>query len=678
VKRVFGFFRSLARFIATLFVLGFSLLPLSALLVALPAVSPNEAVLTETVRPVKSWWRRTARRIFALVAGLVVLVALFAFALEVTSRLPLAPGGQLGTLAKKILGFAVTDFMPSDKEPAELPPGKTWLTPEELLGKQWMLRASVNKPNADEVLKRAAEKELAATEAELAERTQHVAKLRIMQDPDLAPILARPIWTLLPPTLVNHWPFVFLIVYAADLGLLLLIGKIPLAYNLRYLWVRRRDTILTAVVFTVVVALVIVLLAFVNGMYKLNEGTGVPGNILVLSEGSTDEIFSSLSGNDIGNIARQTAREDPQGRPLARPAGVQRVTPGPNGKALYGANDKPIPLPDDTPASIRDRAPYMESSETYMVMNQPVPTKPGETPRRRLLQVRAVEDCRMAAAVHNIEMYPGGKWFNTPAVERDGKHYLTCTIGEGAAGTLGEDIGKYRMEPGDTFRLGDEDWIVTGIMNTQGTTYGSEIWTGVDNTVVSAAGRGNKYTTLVLRMADNTEAASRALAYFLTDRFPEVKLKAFCEPDYYKELTKTNESFLICIVIVAVVMAVGGVFGVMNTMFASIAARMKEVGVMRILGFKRWQILIAFMLESLMIAFIGGFLGCILGSIANGFEATSTLSGGNGGGKSVTMKLIVDFQILGAGMLFTLILGRLGGLVPALSAMRQEILESLR
>ena len=73
--------------------------------------------------------------------------------------------------------------------------------------------------------------------------------------------------------------------YGTDLVLLLLIGKVPLAYNFRYLWVRRRDTLLTALAFTVVVALVVVLLAFVNGMYKLNESTGVPGNVLVLSEG---------------------------------------------------------------------------------------------------------------------------------------------------------------------------------------------------------------------------------------------------------------------------------------------------------------------------------------------------------------------------------------------------------
>ncbi|MBA4186713.1 MAG: hypothetical protein C0467_01720 [Planctomycetaceae bacterium] len=683
VKRAILFVRTVLRLIGTLFVIGFSLLPLAALLVALPAVSPNEAVLTDTVRPARSWLMRSLRRVFAFGAGLVVLVALFAFAIEVTSRLPLPSGGQLGTLAKKVLGSSVVELpflFPDDPEPASMPSGKTWMTPKELLGRQKTLQLSVAKPNADAILKSEAAKELAEVDAEIAERTPKLAKLRIMQDPVLSPILAKPLWTLLPPTLVQHWPFVFLIVYASDLGLLLLIGKVPLTYNLRYLWVRRRDTFLTAVVFTVVVALVIVLLAFVNGMYQLNESTGVPGNVLVLSEGSTDEIFSNLGYSDVGNVAREEVKADAQGRPFPKPIGVQLLTPGPDGKPLIGADGKLVPLPADAPASLRDRPLYMASSETYMVMNQPVPTKPGEQARRRLLQVRALEDCRIAAAVHNIDLYPGGKWFDKNSVQQgaDGKTYLACCIGEGAAGTLGADVGKRRLEPGDTFNLGDADWIVSGVMNTQGTTYGSEIWTGVTNTVVTSSGRGNKYTTLVLRMAENTEAASRAMAQRLQDEFTAVKLKAFSEPDYYKELTKTNESFLVCIVIVAVVMAIGGVFGVMNTMFASIAARMKEVGVMRILGFKRWQILIAFMLESLMIAFVGGLLGCIIGSFANGLEATSNLSGGQGGGKSVALKMIVDFQILAAGMLFTLVLGRLGGLVPAMSAMRMEILESLR
>lgn len=678
-KRLYGFVRGLFRFIGTLFVIGFSALPLSALLVALPAVSPNEAVLSDTVRPVKSWWRRTRRRAFALLSGLVVLVALFAFSIEVVSRLPLPTTGQLGSLAKKLLGFAFTDFLPDDPQPADHPIGKAWLTPNELFTRQKALRDSIARPNADQILRDESATELVEIDKEIKQRTPTSPKLQLMQDPTLSKYLAVPLWKLLPTTLIEHWPFVLLVVYVTDLALLLLIGRVPLAYNLRYLWVRRRDTIMTAVVFTVVVAVVIVLLAFVNGMYKLNENTGIPGNVLVLSEGSTDELFSNLAFGDVNNVTQLIIRDDEKNQPLPKPIGVQQLVPGPDGKPLVGADGKVQLLPPDAPAAIKEKAPHLASFETYMVMNQEVPTRPGEPKRRRFLQVRAMENVHVAAAVHNIELYPGGEWFNKRSVvEQGGKTYLACVIGEGAASTLGPDLGKPRLEVGDTFRLGDDDWMVVGLMKTQGTTYGSEIWTGITNTVVAGTGKANKYTTLVLRMEDNSEAGARGMAYFLQYRYDQVKLKAYAEPDYYKELTKTNEQFLFWIVTLAVVMAVGGVFGVMNTMFASIAARIKEVGVLRIIGFKRWQILISFMLESLIIATIGGALGCLLGLFANFFEASSTLSGGQGGGKSVSLKLIVDYQTIAAGMLFTLLMGRLGGLVPALSAMRMEILESLR
>src|SRR5207248_1909496 len=104
------------------------------------------------------------------------------------------------------------------------------------------------------------------------------------------------------------------VVYATDLLLLLLIGRVPLAYNFRYLWVRKRDTILTALAFTVVVALVIVLLSFVNGMYKLNESTGIPGNVMVLAEGSTDELFSNLGRSEAQYVEGQVKVPAPGGR----------------------------------------------------------------------------------------------------------------------------------------------------------------------------------------------------------------------------------------------------------------------------------------------------------------------------------------------------------------------------
>ncbi len=274
VRTRIAFQRAVVRLIGTLFVIGFSLLPLSALLVALPAVSPSEAVLTDTVRPVKSWWRRAARRAPAALAGVVVLVALLAFAIEVVARMPLPTGGQMSTLAKKVLSYSVADFplvsqfaFREDPRPDDLPSGTVWLEAAELLDKQKSLQKAVGRANLGVEARTQAQASLADTETEIAARTPNSPRLQLLQNPKLAPILAVPVWKLLPPVLVDHWPFVLLIVYGTDLLLLLLIGKVPLAYNFRYLWVRRRDTALTAVAFTVVVALVVVLLAFVNGMY---------------------------------------------------------------------------------------------------------------------------------------------------------------------------------------------------------------------------------------------------------------------------------------------------------------------------------------------------------------------------------------------------------------------------
>jgi putative ABC transport system permease protein len=77
-------------------------------------------------------------------------------------------------------------------------------------------------------------------------------------------------------------------------------------------------------------------------------------------------------------------------------------------------------------------------------------------------------------------------------------------------------------------------------------------------------------------------------------------------------------------------------------------------------------------------ALVGGLIGVALGYLCNGFSVTSIASGGQGGGKTVAARLIVDRDVILIGLLFTLVMGRLGGLVPALSAMRLQILESLR
>jgi ABC-type antimicrobial peptide transport system permease subunit len=169
------------------------------------------------------------------------------------------------------------------------------------------------------------------------------------------------------------------------------------------------------------------------------------------------------------------------------------------------------------------------------------------------------------------------------------------------------------------------------------------------------------------------------MAYHLRTRFTNPKVSAQTEMEYFNKQSETNKQFLFAIIFVAVIMAVGGIFGVMNTMFAAIAQRIKDIGVMRILGFKRWQILVSFLLESLGIALVGGLIGCAIGMLADGWSATSSISsGGGGGGKTVILRLSVDSTVILTGILFTLVMGRLGGLIPALGAMRLRILESLR
>jgi putative ABC transport system permease protein len=593
-RALYRLIRRVLSLLGTAVVLGVSLLPLSALLLAFPALVPQESVLTDAVSNRRSWLRRTLTRVFAVVAGLTVLLALLAVSVEAVTRLPLPERGSFAVISRKVMP-APADFM-----------GRTEKEREEALAKF---------------------------------------------PPDVRKFLSTPLHEKLPPAMVEHWPFVVLAMYVFDLLILLTIGKVPLAYNLRNVRVRWKTNLMTALAFMAVIGLLVFLLAFVNGMNNLTEKTGVPGNVFVMSDGSTDELFSNLGYEEVSNVERVVVDLDEKGRPLPAPVRVRTM-------------------------EVDGQKVALASRETYYAINQPVPN--SNPPRRRFVQLRSIEDPLIAAEVHNVELYPGGRWFGSSGVDNQSR--IECVLGEGVAGVLGEDFGKKRLAPGDTFELGEMEWVVTGVMKTEGTTFGSEIWVKRFSRIYKPFGK-EKYTTLVMRTDQDTLAAARAMAWHLNNRYTQEKLKAYAEPDYYAELTKTNNFFLTAVVIVAVVMAIGGVFGMMTTMFASIAQRIRDIGVLRLLGFKRWQVTVSFLLESLAVAAAGGLLGCFLAwLLADGKSSVSTLSAGGGGpgGKSFALTIDVDAQVMAMGMLFTLVMGRLGGLVPALSAMRMNVLDSLR
>ena len=114
------------------------------------------------------------------------------------------------------------------------------------------------------------------------------------------------------------------------------------------------------------------------------------------------------------------------------------------------------------------------------------------------------------------------------------------------------------------------------------------------------------------------------------------------------------------------------------TTMAAISQRTRDIGVLRLLGFTRIQVLVSFLLESIMLALVGGAIGCAIGSLWDGTTANSVVSGGQGGGKFVVLRLTVDAAAISTAMLLALGMGIIGGMFPAVKAVRLKILNSLR
>jgi ABC-type lipoprotein release transport system permease subunit len=415
------------------------------------------------------------------------------------------------------------------------------------------------------------------------------------------------------------------------------VAGVPVRYNLRNLQVRWKSTLATALAFTLVVGLLTVMLAFVQGMNRLTEGSGRPGNIVILSQGAVDEAFSNLpAGLSVFHLpkdAQDLIRRDPDGK-------------------------------------------HWSVKEIYAVANQELtPLEEGEE-RERFLQVRGVDDPLQAGKVHGIELEQG-TWFSPSGVNpRTGQYEVV--LGEGIAKVLGSDQGGGPLGPGDTITIGPRQWLIAGVMKPTTSVFGSEIWAR-DEQVARYFGNVKEgavsYTSLVVRVKE--PARVRQAAEEIKKPTALGTFEAFPEEDYYSKQSQTSQQFLGAIAAVAVVMAFGGILGIMNTMFAALSQRTKDIGVLRLLGFTRGQILRSLLLESLVIALLGGLLGCALGALTHGWSATSVVTN-EGNSKIVVFQVVVDGTVLAAGLLFALVMGSVGGLLPAVASMRLRPLEALR
>lgn len=223
---------------------------------------------------------------------------------------------------------------------------------------------------------------------------------------------------------------------------------------------------------------------------------------------------------------------------------------------------------------------------------------------------------------------------------------------------------------GQSFRAGATEWRVVGIFDAARTAYESEIWIDADE--ARAVFHRDFFGSVLLRTA--SPAAAAALTTRMeADRILQVRVLP--EADYYREQTQMAGPIRFMGGFLAVIMSIGAAFSAMNTMYAAIGARTREIGTLRVLGFKRREIYLSFLAESVLLALAGGVLGCLLSLPLNGV-ATGTI------GWNTFAEVAFEFRITGAllgkGLAFALVMGILGGLLPARLAARKPVLDALR
>jgi putative ABC transport system permease protein len=227
------------------------------------------------------------------------------------------------------------------------------------------------------------------------------------------------------------------------------------------------------------------------------------------------------------------------------------------------------------------------------------------------------------------------------------------------------------LDLGGVITLQRKDWRIVGVFRSRGGAFESEIWGDLD-VMGPAFNRSGGSSVLVVRM--NDPAAIPDLDNTLRAD-PQMEVEAREEQKYYGDQAGPVSSALIGLaVFVAVVMGIGAVFGAMNTMYAIVAARTREIATLRALGFSRRSVLLSFVAESVFLALVGGAVGVLLAVPANGF----TTATGNVSFSELAFAFHITPRAIAIGIAFAAIMGLVGGLLPAGRAARLPIPSALR
>ena len=381
---------------------------------------------------------------------------------------------------------------------------------------------------------------------------------------------------------------------------------IPLSYNLRSLWQRKGSTLSTAGAIGLVVGIFVVVLSLAQGLSQAFVTSGREDQALVIRPNAQFELNSS--------IERDRMR-------------ILKVHP-----LLAHDADGPICSAEVVVVKLFEKA---DGTTTNVTIR-------GLEPRglRMRPQVRLVQ----------------GRWFRPGLSEIVVPRKMQERF-----------IG---LELGRQIRMGSRQWEIVGAFEAGGSSFESEIWSGVDD--VMQAFRRESYSSLLARVEDPSRVAAFTKA---VDEDKRLKLEVVPERAYFKELTKAGDPIRILGNLITVILTMGAIFSAMNTMYAAVSSRTKEIGTLRALGFRRRDILASFQWESILLCGAGGLIGAGLSLFANGIQ-TGTTSFQTF--SDVSFAFTITPGLMLQGLVFSLVMGLLGGFVPAWRASRIPLTEAMK
>lgn len=225
---------------------------------------------------------------------------------------------------------------------------------------------------------------------------------------------------------------------------------------------------------------------------------------------------------------------------------------------------------------------------------------------------------------------------------------------------------------GDQLHFGDDNWTIVGHFDAAGSGFDSEIWGDVDQFMPAFGRPVYSSVTVHLRSPSDFDAIKSRVEQDPRTQYVEVKR----EREYYREQSKIMADFIRVLgTIVTIIFSVGAVIGAMITMYASVANRTIEVGTLRSLGFRRRSILLAFLIESILLATFGGLLGIALASFMS-FIRISTINFGTF--SELAFGFTMSAAIVVNSLIFSVVMGIVGGFLPAVRAARLNIVNALR